>query len=93
MAEKITFYYDEEADMLEISFQPHQETIADECERDIFVHYSTETNTVVSVTILNFTKRFANIRKPFSVPIYDGVNISALEETVAPTGKHHLAST
>ena len=69
MAERITFYYDEEADMLEVSFQAPQETIADECERDVFVHYSTETDTVVSVTILNFTKRFANISKPFSVPI------------------------
>jgi uncharacterized protein YuzE len=73
MAEKITFYYDEEVDMLEVSFQPPQETIADECERDVFVHYSTKTDTVVSVTILNFTKRFVNIRKPFSVPIYDGI--------------------
>ena len=69
MAGKITFYYDEEADMLEVSFQPPQETIADESQRDVFVHYSTETDTVVSVTILNFTKRFADIRKPFSVPI------------------------
>jgi len=70
MAEKIMFYYDEEADMLEVSFQPPQETIADECERDVFVHYSTKTDTVVSVTILNF---LVNIRKPFSVPIYDGI--------------------
>ena len=74
MAEKITFYYDEEADMLEVSFQPPQETIADECERDVFVHYSTESDTIVSVTTLNFTKRFADIRKPFSVPIYDGTS-------------------
>jgi len=71
MDEKITFYYDEEADMLEVSFQTPQETIADECEKDIFVHYSIETDTVVSVTILNFIKRFADIRKPFSVPAYD----------------------
>ncbi|MBC8234239.1 DUF2283 domain-containing protein [bacterium] len=80
MAEKIMFYYDEEADMLEVSFRPPQETIADECERDIFVHYSTETDSVVSITILNFTKRFINISKPFSVPIYNGktANISAL---------------
>jgi len=71
MDDKITLYYDEEVDMLEVSFQPPQETIADECERDIFVHYSTETDTVVSVTILNFAKRFANTKKPFSVPIYN----------------------
>ncbi len=76
MDEKITFYYDKEADMLEVSFQQPQETIADECERDVFVHYSTETDTIVSITILNFAKRFENIRKPFSVPIYD--NITAM---------------
>ncbi|MBM3237290.1 DUF2283 domain-containing protein [Candidatus Poribacteria bacterium] len=73
MAEKITFYYDEEADMLEVSFQTPQETIADEYEKDVFVHYSTKTDTVVSITILNFTKRFTNIRKPFSVLIYDSM--------------------
>ena len=73
MDDKITFYYDEEADMLEVSFQPPQETIADEYEKDVFVHYSTKTDTVVSVTILNFTKRFANIRKPLPVLIYDSM--------------------
>ena len=70
--EKLTFYYDEEGDILEISLGKPKEAISNEIGNDILERFDAKTKKIVGFTILNFKKRFAKQKgtaMEFPIPI------------------------
>jgi len=63
MAEKITIYYDEEGDNLDLFIGPLTDAQYDEIEEDLFVRLDDETKRVVGFMLMNFTKRFKQQHK------------------------------
>jgi len=65
--EKMTFFYDEEGDVLDISIGKPKKAISQEIGNDIIIRKDQKGN-VVGFTILNFQKR-AEVEKGFKIPI------------------------
>ena len=59
---KVNICYDEEGDILEILFGEPQEEISEELDDDVVLHRNFE-GKIVSLTILNFKKRFKQATK------------------------------
>ena len=59
---KVNICYDEEGDILEILFGEPQEEISEELDDDVVLHRNFE-GKIVSLTILNFKKRFKQTTK------------------------------
>jgi len=55
---KIGFYFDEEGDVLDITFGKPRKAVAKELKNDIAVRVDPESGEVVGIVILNFMKRF-----------------------------------
>jgi uncharacterized protein YuzE len=54
----IDIQYDPSADVLYCSFGPPQEAIGEEVKEGIVVRRHPETNAVVGITVVNFSRRF-----------------------------------
>jgi len=69
--EKLTFYYDEEGDILDISLGKPKKAISAEVSDDIIERLDVKTKKIVGFTILNFQKRFKNKadKQAFPIPI------------------------
>ena len=70
--EKLTFYYDEEGDILEISTGKPKDAISTEIGDDILERFDAKTKKIVGFTILNFKKRFTKLKgaaAEFPIPI------------------------
>lgn len=65
--EKMNFFYDDEADVLDISIGKPKRALSEEIGNDIVVRKDEKGN-VVGFTILNFEKR-AEVEKGFNIPI------------------------
>ncbi|HLD83377.1 MAG TPA: DUF2283 domain-containing protein [archaeon] len=65
--EKMTFFYDEEGDALDISIGKPKKAVSEEIGNDIIVRKD-EKGKVVGFTILNFERR-SESEKGFNVPI------------------------
>jgi len=61
---KITFFFDQEGDVLDVSIGEPQKAISKELENDIAVRVNPESGEIVGFTILNFMKRFKQTKKP-----------------------------
>ena len=55
---KIGFYFDEEGDVLDITFGEHRKAVAKELKNDIAIRMDPKTGEIVGIVILNFMKRF-----------------------------------
>lgn len=54
----MTFFFDQEGDVLDISFGKPRKAVSKELKNDIAIRMDPETGEVVGFTILNFMKRF-----------------------------------
>jgi len=61
MAKGISFYYDKEGDVLDISVDETREAISEEISEDFFVRKDPKTNEIVGFMILNFGNRFQKL--------------------------------
>jgi len=57
------FWFDKEGDVLDISIGKPQKAVSKEVGEDIIVRMNPKSKEVVGFTILNFTKRFENLKK------------------------------
>ncbi|MBI2579210.1 MAG: DUF2283 domain-containing protein [Candidatus Aenigmarchaeota archaeon] len=65
--EKMTFFYDEDGDVLDISIGKPKKAVSEEIGKDIVVRKD-KRGKIIGFTILNFQKR-SEIEKGFRVPI------------------------
>ena len=69
MKNKLTLWYDEEADYLELTFKKSKDSYFNELQKDCFEIKETTTDEIIGFAIFNFTHRkekFLDI--PFSLP-------------------------
>ena len=57
------FWFDKEGDVLDISIGKPKKAVSKEVGEDVIVRMSPKNKEVVGFTILNFTKRFENLKK------------------------------
>ncbi len=72
MAETLKIGYDREADILEIFFCDPTATISDEVDEGIFVARATDDDRVVSVMVVNLSRRFKGLELldvPLELPV------------------------
>jgi len=55
---KISFFFDEEGDVLDITFGEPRKAVAKELKNDIAIRMDPKTGEIVGIVILNFMKRF-----------------------------------
>ncbi len=67
--EKLTFYYDDKGDILDISVGKPRKAISNEIGDDILERIDPETKKIIGFTILNFKKRFKGNKTEQSFPI------------------------
>jgi len=60
---KIGFFFDEEGDVLDITFGKPRKAVAKELKNDIAVRVDPKSGEVVGIVILNFMKRFRLSKK------------------------------
>ncbi len=77
MDKALRFYYDKEADILEISLGQPTKAISNEVMDDVFVHYGIEDNQIVGFTIFNFQQCFSQESIP--IPIHATFMLSEAE--------------
>ena len=68
--EKIEFDYDEEADVMYISFGEPKEAITEEI-GNIGVRIDEKKREIVGLTILEFMKTFGKSHRPIKIPVSD----------------------
>ncbi len=68
MVKKITFDYDEEADVLYISFGEPKEAIVEE-KGNIGIRIDEKTNEIVGLTVIQFLKTFKSKHQPISISV------------------------
>ncbi len=66
--EKITIDYDQEADVLYLSFGEPKKAITEEL-GDIGVRIDERNNEVIGLTVINFLKNFKNNHEPIEIQI------------------------
>ena len=69
MDKPIRVSYDEEGDILEITFGQPEPSVADEVEDGIFVHFSRRTGEVTGVTIMDFEVRAKQSEEAQTLPV------------------------
>lgn len=69
MAQRLTFFFDREADILYLSVGKPRPAIAKEVGDDILVRVDPKTHRVVGCTILNLTKRFRHMKEAELLPL------------------------
>jgi len=60
---KINLYFDEEGDVLDITFGKRRKAVAKELKNDIAIMIDPKTGEIVGITILNFVRRFREKKK------------------------------
>ncbi|MED0688006.1 MULTISPECIES: DUF2283 domain-containing protein [Anoxybacillus] len=71
MKEPVKIHYDEECDVLYISFGEPRPSYAEDFEDGVYIRYDMETDALTGVTILDFSKRkneLKNMPWPFTFP-------------------------
>lgn len=69
MAEALTFSYDKEGDILDISLGRPRQAISREIEDDVFVRLNPKSRKVIGFSILNFTKWFKDLDDARPIPV------------------------
>lgn len=68
--EKIEFEYDEEADVMYISFGEPKEAVTEEI-GNIGVRINEKSREIVGLTIIEFMKTFGKTHRPIKIPVSD----------------------
>lgn len=76
MAKRLNFFFDREADVLYLSFGKPKAAVSKEVGDDVVIRLDPKTQAVLGCTILNFTKRFAHMKTPESLPITGELSVS-----------------
>jgi uncharacterized protein YuzE len=66
---KIYIRYDKEADVMYLSFGEPIKAVGEEIEEGVFSRYDPETNELVGLTIVNFSKKFGPKPTEVAIPI------------------------
>ena len=69
MAKKMTFHYDKEGDILDISMGKPQSAISTEISDDFFIRKDMKTKKIIGFTVLNFEKWFKNKKEERIIPL------------------------
>ena len=77
MEKKLTFSYDKEGDILDISIGKPKKAISEEVAEDFFVRLEPKTKKVVGFMVLNFEKRFGK-KKPATLPILGNFKLAGI---------------
>ncbi len=78
MEGKIMFWFDKKGDVLDISIGKPQKALSKEVGEDVIVRMDPKTKEVVGFTILNFTKRFKNLKRTKRIDLPLKVKISSM---------------
>lgn len=73
----MTFFFDQEGDVLDISFGKPRKAVSKELKNDIAIRMDPETGEVVGFTILNFMKRFRLKKKTEEIKLPVKLTITA----------------
>ena len=76
MEGKINLYFDEEGDVLDITFGKPRKAVAKELKNDIAIRVDPKTGEIVGITILNFVRRFREKRKTEKIELPARVTIT-----------------
>ena len=68
-SEKVAISYDQEADVMYLSFQDI-EAVAEEIEEGIFARYNPKDRSLVGFTVINFSKKFGRRPKEIEIPLH-----------------------
>ena len=70
MEKRISITYDQEADVVYLSFGKPVPAVSEEIQEGVFARYDPQTDELVGLTVTNFSKKFGIEPKELSVPIY-----------------------
>lgn len=70
MEKKISITYDQEADVVYLSFGKPVPAVSEEIQEGVFARYDPETQELVGLTVTNFSKKFGIEPKELSIPIH-----------------------
>jgi len=73
---KINFFFDEEGDVLDITFGKPRKAVAKELRNDIAVRVDPKTGEIVGIVILNFLERFRLKKKTEQIELPVKVKIT-----------------
>jgi len=73
---KINLYFDEEGDVLDITFGKPRKAVAKELKNDIAIRVDPKTGEIVGITILNFMRRFREKKKTEKIELPARVTIT-----------------
>ena len=76
MEGKINFFFDEEGDVLDITFGKPRKAVAKELRNDIAVRVDPKTGEIVGIVILNFMERFRLKKKTEQIELPVKVTIT-----------------
>jgi len=68
MKTSISISYDKEADVVYLSFGEAKKAVSEEVKSGVFARYDPETNDLVGLTILNFSRKFDATPREVEVP-------------------------
>lgn len=74
MARQLTFFYDKEGDILDISVGKSKKAVSLEIKDDVFVRLDNKKK-VIGFMLLNFAKRFTSLKNSEALPIKAEFNI------------------
>lgn len=69
MEQGLTFFYDKEGDVLDMSIGEPREAVSEEISEDFFVRKDPKTDEIVGFMVLNFEKRFQKLGEKETVPL------------------------
>ena len=76
MEGKINFFFDEEGDVLDITFGKPRKAVAKELKNDIAIRIDPKSGEIVGIVILNFMKRFRLKKKTEKIELPIKVTIT-----------------
>ncbi len=69
MEERLNFFFDKEGDILDLSIGKPKKAISEEIDDDILIRIDPISKKIVGFTILNFEKRFKDLKTAEQLPI------------------------
>jgi uncharacterized protein YuzE len=69
MTGQMSFFFDEEGDVLDITIGEPRKAVAKELKNDVAVRVDPKSGEIVGIVILNFMKRFKRKKKPEKIEL------------------------
>ncbi len=70
MEKRISIAYDQETDVIYLSFGEPVPAVSEEIQEGVFARYDPKTEELVGLTVTNFSKKFGIKPKELSIPIH-----------------------